>query len=83
MSNSTELGDFTLKQLLHLYKQSEAGSSNAKASEKEQSDGGVVSEEDTALFSKIMASQSSVNRKDGQPKSNLTDIFDKLIDDID
>ena len=87
MSNPTELGDFTLKQLLHLYQISETGHSNS--SEKNTSKSELVSAQDIDLFRQLMEGKSeSIGSTDQQVKTaqknnNLTEIFDSLIDDID
>ncbi len=88
MSNPTELGDFTLKQLLHLYQISETGQSNNNSDKENVSKGELVSAKDIDLFRQIMAGKNeNIGSGDQQvktaQKNNLTEIFDSLIEDID
>lgn len=81
MENPTELGDFTLKQLLHLYQISETGRPS-RATE-QGAHNGLVSDKDVALFRKIMSGTSGKNGTDEHKDNNLAEIFNGLIDDID
>lgn len=87
MSNPTDLSDFTLKQLFHLYQLSEAEQSGASTSKDLNSE--LLSDQDLDLFSKIMAkkpdeSMPGDKKVAGAEKNNhLSEIFDSLIDDID
>lgn len=81
MSSPSDLGDFTLKQLLHLYQTSETGQPNQveKASKSD-----LVSAKDIDLFSRIVANKEDRNKVNtSQKNSNLTEILDNLIEDID
>jgi hypothetical protein len=78
MSTPTDLSDFTLKQLMHLYQLSEAEQSGHAAKDLNNE---LLSDQDVDLFSKIIANgqQGAKANKD----NHLGEIFDSLIDDID
>ena len=86
MSNPTDLSDFTLKQLFHLYQLSEEKQSG-HSSEGMSSE--LLSDQDVDLFSKILARNPNENIADAEQtvgageNNHLSEIFDSLIDDID
>lgn len=81
MSSPSDLGDFTLKQLLHLYQVSET-EQPSRIEKASKSD--IVSAKDIDLFSRIIASKDDKNKVNTSQKSNnLTEILDNLIEDID
>ena len=87
MSNPTDLSDFTLKQLFHLYQLSEADQLGLPTKDLKSE---LISDQDFDLFSKILAKKPNENITDEQQiaekdkgSHHLSEIFDSLIDDID